>query len=251
MACATCPSPCGKGIPGKSNSDPVKQALCVIFCETRKEICEGKHKGKTKSAVAKEKAAKSKALDRAISRKYGSGATKALEKMRLVPFKGAPSSWKRMALKADELAKHLQPLKDKLIKEGKEKLIKMGVKKAATSWMKLVPVLNVLSTAYDLYDIATTGYDLYKSIDDALSKYSGDVYRINPDIAIEGKAGDLKDIYDFKFDGDRWRQGQRELYDESLRQSGNPNPNVEQNGEISQKTCECDGVAKIKAVPGV
>ncbi|GGB13989.1 hypothetical protein GCM10011491_46990 [Brucella endophytica] len=170
--------------------------------------------------------------------------------MLLVPWKNAPASWGRKALEKATLERHLKPLYDKLKAEAAQKLGKMAVKKAASGWMKLVPVLNVLSTAYDLYDIGSTGYDLYKSYQDAMSKYQGDVYRVQPDIAIDGKDGELKDIYDFKFDKDRWRRGQSELYDEGLRNAGVQKANVKQNGEVSQNTCACDGKARKSGVAG-
>ncbi|WP_117190271.1 hypothetical protein [Rhizobium terrae] len=250
-ACATCPSECGTGLPKARNPDPVKAALCVIFCEVRKEFCEGKHKGKKKSAVAQEKAGKSNLLKRAITGKYGKGAVAALEKMRMVPFKNAPKHWGRSPMSRSAINRHLKPLRDQLMKKVGQTITRKAVQKAATGWMKLVPILNVLSTAYDVYDIATTGYDLYKSVNEALNRYQGDVYRVRPDVAIEGADGALKDIYDFKFDGDQWQPGQTELYNEALEQSGKSNPNVQRDGEVSQNTCKCDGKAKADALPNV
>ncbi|GGB11715.1 hypothetical protein GCM10011491_44510 [Brucella endophytica] len=170
--------------------------------------------------------------------------------MLLVPWENAPASWGRKALEKATLERHLKPLYDKLKAEATQKLGKMAVKKAASGWMKLVPVLNVLSTAYDLYDVASTGYDLYKSYQDAMSKYQGDVYRVSPDIAIDGKHGELKDIYDFKFDKDRWRKGQRELYNKGLRDAGIEGVDVARDGEVSHKTCACDGKARKSGVAG-
>ena len=68
--------------------------------------------------------------------------------------------------------------------------------------MKFVPVLNVLSTAYDIYDLTSTVYDIYKMIDDQFGVFKGNVYEIFPDLAVERPDGKLQDIYDFKFDGD-------------------------------------------------
>jgi hypothetical protein len=237
--CADCGA-CGSGLPTAKGLTTIQQALCVIFCEVRKEFCEGKHKGKKKSTVAREKVGKSNALNRAIASKYGKGAAAIAEKMRMVPFKNAPKSWGRSPLSGDALKRHLKPLRDKLMAEVKEKLTKTLVKKVATGWMKLVPILNVLSTAYDVYDIASTGYDLYKSVDAAMKQYGGDIFRVNPDIAVEGPNGQLKEIHDFKFDGDKWQPGQKELYDKALKDSGSNGTA----GEISQQTCKCDGAAK-------
>ncbi len=240
--CAGC-GDCGKGVPTAKGLATIPQALCVIFCEVRKEFCEGKHKGKKKSTIARQKAESSNALKRAVTGKHGKGAAAIAEKMRMVPFKNAPKSWGRSPLSGDALKRHLKPLRDKLMAEAKEKLTKVAVKKIATGWMKLVPILNVLSTVYDVYDIASTGYDIYKSVDAAMKQFGGDIYRVNPDIAIEGANGQLKEIHDFKFDGDKWQPGQKELYDKALKDAGNNDTA----GEISQQTCKCDGAAKSAA----
>ena len=100
-----------------------------------------------------------------------------------------------------------------------------------------------MSTASDIYDIASTGYDIYKTIDQALGRFSKNpnIYEVFPDLAIEGPDGALKDIYDFKFDGDRYRNEQDKLYDEAMRGEGVQNPDVKANGTVSPQTCECDG----------
>lgn len=48
---------------------------------------------------------------------------------------------------------------------------------------------NVISTAYDIYDIAVTGYDLYKMIDEAMKQFDGKVFEIRPDVSIMGFSG--------------------------------------------------------------
>lgn len=83
-----------------------------------------------------------------------------------------------------------------------------------------------------------------------LAKYQGDVYRVSPDIAIDGHKGELKDIYDFKFNKGRWRKGQRERYNQGLHGASVESPHVEANGEVSQKTCVCDGKASQFSVEG-
>lgn len=235
--CPTC-GKCGKGVPTAKNNG-IKNELCIIFCEIRKEICEGKHKGKKPSSVAREKVGKSGALKKAVSGKY-KGASAVAEKMRMVPYKNMPKGWGRSPMSQAAINRHLKPLRDQLVSQVKKTLAKKAVQKVATGWMKLVPVLNVLSTAYDVYDIASTGYDLYKSVDKALSAYGGEVYRVRPDVAIEGADGSLKEIHDFKFDGDKWQPGQKELYDKSLKDAGANG----QAQEVSQATCKCDGPMK-------
>ena len=190
---------------------------------------------------AEQRAAESADLRRAISRKYGTGAVGRVAQPRLVPFGRRIAG--RAAVSADKIRRYLSPLRDRLLREAQNKIGRVAAKKIATGWMKFVPVLNVLSTAYDIYDIASTGYDIYKTIDQALGRFSKNpnIYEVFPDLAIEGPDGALKDIYDFKFDGDRYRNEQDKLYDEAMRGEGVQNPDVKANGTVSPQTCECDG----------
>jgi len=135
----------------------------------------------------------------------------------------------------------LKPIRDRIERQAKAKLAqvmkKKLAKKAATVWMKFVPGLNVISTAYDIYDLASTGYDIYGMVDDAMSKYSGTVFEIRPDVSIQSPDGKLQDIYDFKFDGDRIdaNPGQDALYNEALDSKNTRN----RTKYIDQKSCQC------------
>lgn len=248
-ACNTCNKGCGNGVAQTRRADPVFREMCAILCKVRSEACQGLYnldsdpeKRKVQlSRIAEGEAAKSADLRRAISRKYGSGAVGKVAQQRLVPFGRRIAG--RVAVSADKIKRYLSPLRDRLLREAQNKIGRVAAKKIATGWMKLVPILNVLSTAYDVYDIASTGYDLYKTIDEALGRFSRNpnIYEVFPDLAIEGSDGALKDIYDFKFDGDRYRNEQDKLYDEALRGEGVQNPDVKANGTVSPSTCECDG----------
>jgi hypothetical protein len=242
--CATCPT-CGAGVPGVSLSDPVKAELCVVFCQARKEFCELKLKGKTSPRPSKiaadklESPATKARMQKALAKAgYPKGAMALAEKRRAVPWtKKVPASWTRKPMTGQRLKTMLAPLRDKIENEIKAKVAqvmkKKLAKKAATAWLKFIPVVNVISTAYDIYDIASTGYDLYKMIDDAMSKFKGNVFEIRPDISIESPDGTLNDIYDFKFDGDKadLNPGQTDLYTEA---TGGKKPTY-----ISNETCKC------------
>jgi hypothetical protein len=248
-ACDTCNKGCGNGVAQTRRADPVFKEMCAILCKVRSEACQGlfsladdpEKKRVQLSKIAEDRAANSPDLKRAINKKYGAGALGKVAKQRLVLFSRSIAG--RVAASADKIKNYLQPLRDRLIREAKNKIGKVAVKKIASGWMKFVPILNVLSTAYDIYDIATTGYDIYKTIDEAIGKFSKNpnIYEIFPDLAVEGPDGKLKDIYDFKFDGDRYRLEQDKLYDEAMRSEGVSNPDVKQNGTVSPSTCECDG----------
>lgn len=248
-ACSTCNNGCGNGVSQSRRADPVFREMCAILCKVRSEACQGllslesdPEKRKVQlSKIAEQRAAEFADLRRAISRKYGTGAVGRVAQPRLVPFGRRIAG--RAAVSADKIRRYLSPLRDRLLREAQNKIGRVAAKKIATGWMKFVPVLNVLSTAYDIYDIASTGYDIYKTIDQALGRFSKNpnIYEVFPDLAIEGPDGALKDIYDFKFDGDRYRNEQDKLYDEAMRGEGVQNPDVKANGTVSPQTCECDG----------
>jgi hypothetical protein len=241
-SCAVCNQDCGKGKANLKSSDDIKVALCKIFCETRKEICEGKHKGKKHSQVAEDKAKTDKRLQKAASR---NGGRAAVNKQRFVKYDNMPKSWNRAKVTQAALDRQLDKIEKQLKKKAGKVLATKAAKKAATAWMKFVPVLNVLSTAYDVYDFASSGVELYQDFQKARQAFSGDVYRTRPDIAIEGANGKLDSIYDFKFDGDKWQDGQRELYEKDLKDSGNSGATV---NEISTTECKCDGPKTVKGV---
>ena len=238
-ACATCDAKCGNGnanVKENFKNDPTYVAMCKILCETRKEMCEGKHKGKTASNVAEDKAKKSPDLQRAIDKQFDGGKP-AVNKHRYVRYNNMPKSWGRTKIAKEVLDRQL----DNVMRQIKDKAAKIALTKvgqaAARSWLKLVPILNVASTIYDVYDIASTGVDIYKQIEAARAQYSGDVYSIRPDVAVMGKNGQLKGIYDFKFDGDKWQPGQEEMYNEDLKNSG-----AEGSAKsVNSKSCGCDG----------
>jgi len=242
--CVTCGS-CGKGVPG-AKLDPVKAELCVVFCEARKEFCELKKKGKTKprpSTIAADKMrqpATQTKMQRALAKsgRFPKGASAIPEKRRPVVWnKPVPKSWKRKPMTGQRLKKMLEPMREKVEKEVRAKVAQVMkrklAKKAATAWLKFIPVVNVISTAYDIYDIASTGYDLYKMIDEAMKQFKGNVFEIRPDVSIEAPDGSLQDTYDFKFDGDSLDRnpGQAELYREA---TGGKDIKV-----IDQQTCRC------------
>ncbi len=244
MACPTCPA-CGKGVPGAKLQDPVKAELCVVFCQARKEFCELKAQGKTKprpSKIAQDKmnspatqAKMNKAL--ASTGRFPKGVTAIPEKPHAVVWnKAVPASWKRKPMTGERLKRMLAPMRDKIEAEIKAKVAqvmkKKLAKKAATVWLKFIPIVNVISTAYDIYDIASTGYDLYKMVDEAMAKFKGSVFEIRPDVSISGADGTLHDTYDFKFDGDSLdnNPGQAELYKEATGKDVKI---------ISQETCQC------------
>lgn len=253
MTCPTgnCAAKCGKGTssPKVNKNDPVYAALCAILCETRKEFCEGKHKGKKRGQVAEEKAAKSQKLKDAI----GNGKSPHVNKQRLVKYPNMPKSWGRSALDPESLARQLDSLKKQFGELVAKKLGQKAATKLATAWARFIPVLGWGLAAYDAYDIVSTGAQIYKDWDKIVSQFSGDdVHRIRPDVAIVDDNGRLQDIYDFKMDNpdsgfeDDWNDGQKEMYDKALKDDGSGKDSK----VVDANNCGCDLPKGAKAMPG-
>lgn len=249
--CASCNAKCGDGtadVRAPNKSDPIYVAMCKILCETRKEICEGdpRHKGKAASQVAEAKAAQSQGLQQAIDKSHP-GATKAVNQHRYVRFDNAPKSWDRVKVGKEVVERHLDTVIRQIEKQAARAVATKVGKAAARSWLKLVPILNIASTAYDVYDLASTGVEVYQQIKQARANFTGDVYSVRPDVAVVGENGQLKDIYDFKFDGDDWQPGQKEMYDADLKASGAGDVEAK---AVNSKTCGCDGPAVVPRTGG-
>lgn len=127
-------------------------------------------------------------------------------------------------------------LRNRLLRELGEKAGKKLAQKAAKSAvLKFVPGVNLLSLAWDAYDLVSTGIEVYEAVDDFMEKY--DTYRIRPDLAEMGPDGELEKIYDYKFDYhdgrvDKVPDDQMTLYSEK---SGKK-PEI-----IDNKLCKCVG----------
>lgn len=250
MTCPTCPKDCGTGgskPKGQRKSDPIYTALCQILCETRKEFCEGKHKGKTQSQVGESKAKTDPRLRNAIQNHPNSrikGGQSQVNSQRLVRYDNMPKSWGRTKVAADTVRRHLDNIESQIRRRAARIMATKAGKAAARSWLKFIPVLNVASTLYDIYDIGSAGVEIVREIQQARQNFSGDVYRVRPDVAIEGANGKLEAIYDFKFDGDQWQPGQQEMYEKALSDSDATDKSATQ---VDSKGCGCDGPANISS----
>lgn len=129
-------------------------------------------------------------------------------------------------------------LKRRLLKEaaaqaGESAAKGAGKTLATKAALKFVPVINVLSTVYDLYELGAAGVEIYQKAEEFMKKY--DTFRIRPDMAELGPDGEVKKIYDYKFDypgggSDRLSDEQVDLY----RKKSGEVPTV-----IDGKTCRC------------
>lgn len=248
MSCPTCRGNCGNGstnVDASKRDDPIYVALCRTLCEVRKEFCERRHPGQTQSSVAEQRARDDPRLRQAIRDHPDPrirGGDSAVNRQRYVRYDNADPNWNRRKVDPRTIQNHLDNIERQIRRQGARILATRAGRAAARSWLKLVPVLNIISTAYDVYDIASAGVDIVQQIRAAREQFSGDVYRIRPDVAVTGPNGQLQATYDFKFDTDDWQPGQQEMYAEDLRNSGAANPDPQQ---VDSVTCGCDGPARV------
>lgn len=98
-------------------------------------------------------------MQRAIEKRHP-GAKQAVNKHCYVRYDNAPKSWGRTKIAKQVLDRQL----DNVMRQIRDKAAKITLTKvgqaAARSWLKLVPILNVASTLYDVYDLASTGVDV-------------------------------------------------------------------------------------------
>lgn len=248
MSCPTCRGNCGTGrtnVTPSKRDDPIYVALCQTLCEVRKEFCEGRNNGRTQSSVAEERARNSEQLRNAVQNHSDPrirGGESAVNRERYVRYDNANPNWNRRRVDPRTIQNHLNNIEQQIRRQGARILATRAGQAAARSWLKIVPILNVISTAYDVYDIASAGVDMVQQIRAAREQFSGDVYRIRPDVAVTGPNGQLQGIYDFKFDTDDWNPGQREMYAEDLRNSGAANTEPQ---SVNSRDCGCDGPARV------
>jgi hypothetical protein len=122
----------------------------------------------------------------------------------------------------------------KLLKEAEEYALKAAAKmlgkkaaakaakKAATIWLKAIPIVNVISTAYDIYDYGSLAYEGYKLVGELKDQYLqqglGGFVEANPDLGIFDDKGNLVDAFDYKNTTDRWRDQQDQILQDATGQ---------------------------------
>ncbi len=229
--------------PVNGYTDEVLEALCEVFCAAREEWLDCKHVQKRSNCRRPSLLARDRIRDalpngnsrlgRAVANKVGDGF-------------GAAERTLYMA--ADQLRDAGRKFYDETgLRNAIERRIRRAAatrggvavaKMGARAWMKLVPGLNLLGTALDVYEGAVLAADiigLIRSIPDMLEE----AIRVQPDFSLHDADGAVTDIYDFKFDDpidgyqDDWNMGnnQRQAYTDAA----NGNPPIAVNNE----TCNC------------
>ena len=90
---------------------------------------------------------------------------------------------------------------------------KAVAKKGAKSLVvKFIPGVNVISVAYDAYDAYQLYQDASELLNSTVKNAMDEFVEVRPDIAKVGPDGSVKDIYDYKFPGDRYRDSQDKIF---------------------------------------
>lgn len=219
-----------------STGDAILDALCVIFCESRDEWHRCRAKPPAGNCDKPSKIAQRKA--QAALDQPGSELRKAMSRR----FPGAVGAAERSLYAAGDRALDAgrkfytqSGLKDALRRAVRKAVTEAGINRAKAMgkrfWVKMVPGLNIISTALDVYMTAQDIYDIIKMAD----SFMDDAVRIQPDFSVLDKDGGVAEIYDFKFDADPYQDSfsdsQKRLY-----QNVTGKPPV----EVNNATCKCD-----------
>ena len=236
-----------QGIVGAVGLDQTLQALCEVFCKVKKEGMDFKKANPGKrfdySQRAKELAGKHPALK-----------AHSFERKLFTAVDNANTKLINMAKNAGRKVWGAEAIQKRLVKEFAERagvrLAKKAVKKAV---LKFIPVVNVISTAMDVIEIAQLGAQAYDLATEAMKTFDPakvTTFEIRPDVSMVDADGKVTDIFDFKFDrpamtaNDGTRLGayrdvmpadQRELYNEKLRQGGSKKVAT----TVDQDRCDC------------
>lgn len=230
----------GNWEPTLQSDDPVLMALCRVFCQINND-------GQAnKDARARDRMKNDRAFRDSVRRKHGRRAVPSFDRSILHPTMrdiDSPNGRPRVDWADPE---NLDGLEDKLrrsfFRNASRILGREAMERAATFWTRAIPFVGWAMLAYDVYDGVTTAADLWKQfketgVIDQLRQKAADGYSIfeaRPDVTVDVD-GQVKDIYDFKFGNDGWNPGQKELYDDILRESGTRHGAI----AVDQETCQC------------
>lgn len=234
------------GLSGYKGKDPTMKATCEVFCSVREEGKNAKKKNPNKKFDYSKRA-------KELSGKHPGLKDLSLEKQFYHAVDNKKTTLLNTLKDAGKKAVPFGAVKSRLVKNA---MIKAGEKyvyrKAKKAYLKFIPVVNVLSTAWDVYDLASTGYQVMKDVQSKLAAYDpskATTYRAQPDITkVDPNTGQPSKIYDYKFDRpndlvdvngnkvkpyrDDWQDGQRELYEDMVGDEDNVK-------KIDNDRCDC------------
>ena len=183
-----------QGIVGAVGLDKITQALCEVFCKVKKEGMDFKKANPHTRFDYSQRA-------KALAAKHPSLGSYSFERKMLTAIDNTK-------LAAMNLAKRvpmpLTAIRNRLAKEFAQRAgVKLAKKMVTKAIVKLIPVVNVLSIALDVYDAATLGVEAYNAVADALKAYDParfSTFEIHPDVSLSTPDGKVSEIFDFKFD---------------------------------------------------
>jgi hypothetical protein len=236
-----------QGIVGAVGLDNTMQALCEVFCQAKKEGIDFK-KANPKGRFDYSQRAKQ------LAEKHPSLKAMSFERKLFTALDNANTKLVDLAKKAGRQAWGAEAIKKRLAKEFAERAaVKLGKKVVQKAVLKFIPVVNVISIALDVYDVAKLGVEAYNMASQAMQAYDPSkftTFEIRPDVSMVDADGKVTEIYDFKFDRppmtsddgrslgsykDKMPEDQRQLYDEKLRQGGSKNTAK----VVDQRRCQC------------
>lgn len=232
---------CGQTGQGESliGGDEVLTALCDIFCEGREEWHNCRRNPPSGGCTRPSTLAKNRT--RAALDTPGSPLRNAVR----TRFPGAVGAAERSLYAAadaiGDTARKVytqQGLRDSLERAVRRAIGEAGIEAAQRMgrrfWMRVVPGLNVLGLALDIYDGAMAANDIYQAIR-SLDDIMDNAIRVQPDFSVIGADGAVEEIYDFKFDApgyqDTFSDEQADLY----RDLTGRDPIA-----VDNATCDCD-----------
>jgi hypothetical protein len=229
---------------GYTGTDPIMKAACEVFCTVRKEGIDAKAKKPPTERFDYSRRAQE------LSEKHpGLNSLKMESKFLHATRLGSIAD--KAAKIAGKATVALDAIKSRLVKAAMQKAgVQVAARAAKKVFLKFIPGINVLSTAWDIYDIASTGYEILKEVEGLLAAYDPlkvNTYEIRPDMSkIDPVTGKPTEIYDYKFDRpamtdgngkeigryqDDWQKGQKELYDDAV---GHDNVH-----KVDREKCKC------------
>ena len=233
---------------GYTGDDPIMRAACEVFCTVRQEGIDAKGKKPPDARFDYSKRAKE------LGEKHPGLSSLAHESKLLHATKlgsladNAAKTAGKVAVAADAIKSRL--MKTALAEAAKRTGEKFAKTAAKRMLVKFIPVVNVLSTAWDVYEIGSAALEALETVEKMIQQYDPgkfNTYEIRPDMAkIDPTTGKPTDIYDYKFDRppmtdgdgnklggykDDWQPGQKELYEDAVGRN-----NVK---KVDNERCKC------------
>jgi len=247
---ARCPKPSGLG---NYSDDPKINLLCNIFCETLQMGDVEKTKGKP---FQFSKQAENLAKEERYAKQFSKFGMKT-EQTIFVKLTDKLKTSLGGTVIADSGREVLANVKRKLL-EKTEVLAKLGrqftkalgkttarigggaLAGAEVGSVVPVPVVGTLAggflgtvvgvgmAAWSVYDYVELAQEAWPVAKEVLETVTEKFIQVKPDVAILGEQGGVKEIFDYKFPKDRYRDGQKEIF----REATGINPNT-----IDHKKC--------------